>query len=113
VILGGMGPNAIRRVATWGDGWMPIALPPDEVGAARREMDRIARECGRDPRALSISVMIGAPPGLEDPSLDMIPARDVVAAYAAEGADRVVVSLPTLPADDALRHLDRVAAARP
>lgn len=111
VILGGMGPNAIKRVATWGDGWMPIALPPDDVPTARAEIDRLARERGRDPRAISLSVMIGAPPGLETPALDMLPTRDLVQRYAEAGADRLVVSLPTLGAEDAYRHLDRVATA--
>jgi probable F420-dependent oxidoreductase len=111
VILGGMGPNAIRRVAAWGDGWMPIAIPPDGVAEARREIDRVAREHGRDPRRISISVMIGVMPGQETPALDMIPSRDVLAAYADAGAERVVVSLPTLGAEDAYRHLDRLAAA--
>jgi len=111
VILGGMGPNAVRRVATWGDGWMPIALPPDAVASARRDIDRLAREAGRDPARISLTVMIGAPPGLETPALDMLPDRSVLAAYADAGADRVVVSLPTLQRDEALRHLDVVAAS--
>ena len=111
VILGGMGPNAVRRVATWGDGWMPIALPPDGVANARRDIDRLAREAGRDPARISLTVMIGAPPGLETPALDMLPDRSVLAAYADAGADRVVVSLPTLQRDEALRHLDVVAAS--
>jgi len=109
VILGGMGPNAVRRVATWGDGWMPIALPPDAVSNARRDIDRLAREAGRDPARISLTVMIGAPPGLETPALDMLPDRSVLAAYADAGADRVVVSLPTLQRDEMLRHLDAVA----
>src|SRR5262245_48899182 len=112
VILGGMGPNVLQRVASWGDGWMPIGLPPDGVTDARRRLDAFARERGRDPRALSITVMTGAPPGLENPALDMLPERALLAEYAARGTDRVVVSLPTLGADDAYRHLDRVAAAR-
>ena len=110
VILGGMGPNAVRRVATWGDGWMPIALPPDAVASARRDIDRLAREAGRDPGRISLTVMIGAPPGLETPALDMLPDRAVLAAYADAGADRVVVSLPTLGRDGALQHLDALAA---
>jgi alkanesulfonate monooxygenase SsuD/methylene tetrahydromethanopterin reductase-like flavin-dependent oxidoreductase (luciferase family) len=113
VIIGGMGPNVVKRVATWGDGWMPIAMPPDDVGGARREIARIAGEQGRDARAISITVMIGAPPGLEVPTLDMLPSRDLLARYAEAGADRVVVSLPTLAGDEARRHLDRVAAASP
>jgi len=112
VILGGMGPNAVGRVAAWGDGWMPIALPPDDLAAARREIDRLARDAGRDPARISLTVMIGAPPGLETPALDMLPDRAIAAAYADARADRVVVSLPTLGRDEALRHLDRVAQVR-
>jgi probable F420-dependent oxidoreductase len=111
VLVGGGGPNVLRRVATWGDGWMPIAVSPDSVREARAELDRLATERGRDPRRLTISVMIGAPPGLEEPMLDMMPSRDVLAAYAEAGADRAIVSVPTLPADGTLAHLDRVAAA--
>lgn len=112
VILGGTGPNAIQRVATWGDGWMPIGIPPDDVKTARRDIDRLAREAGRDPARISLTVMIGAPPGMETPSLDMLPGPEIAAGYADAGADRIVVSLPTLGRDDALRHLDRVAEAR-
>ncbi len=55
--------------------------------------------------------MIGAPPGMEAPMLDALPSREVLAAYRDAGADRVVVSLPTLGAEEAYRHLDRVAGA--
>jgi probable F420-dependent oxidoreductase len=54
VILGGMGPIAVRRVAAWGDGWMPIAMPPDAVASARREIDRLAGDHGRDARGLDL-----------------------------------------------------------
>jgi len=113
VIIGGAGPNVLKRVATWGDGWMPIALPPDGVREARAELGRLAHQQGRDGAELTITVMTGAPPGGDTPALDMVPSRDLLAAYADAGADRVVVSLPTLRADDARAHLDRVAAARP
>jgi len=111
VIIGGMGPNVIKRVAAWGDGWMPIAVPADDLRAGRREIERLAADKGRDPRGLSFSVMIGAVPGLEEPMLDMMPGRDLIAAYADAGADRVVVSVPTLGRDDTFRHLDRIAAS--
>ena len=57
--------------------------------------------------------MIGAPPGIEVPALDMLPARELLQQYAEQGADRVVVSLPTLGAEDTYRHLDRLVGARP
>jgi probable F420-dependent oxidoreductase len=112
IIIGGSGPNVLRRVATWGDGWMPIGLPPHGIADARRELDRLARESGRDAGRLSISVGTGALPGMSTPALDMMPGRDVITAYASAGADRVLVSVPTLGADDTARHLDRIAAAR-
>ncbi len=113
VIIGNMGPNAMARVAAWGDGWMPIAMPPDDVPGARREIDRLARERGRDPKRISLTVMIGPPPGMETPLLDMLPTRELLQQYRDAGADRVVVSTPTLGAADAVRHLDRIAAAKP
>jgi probable F420-dependent oxidoreductase len=111
VILGGMGPNVRKRVAEWGDGWMPIGLPPADLATARAEIAELARAKGRDPKRITFTVMIGALPGMEEPALDMLPGKDVLAAYGAAGADRVVVSVPTLGRDGTLAHLDRVAAA--
>jgi len=113
VIVGGMGPNVLKRVASWGDGWMPIGLPPGDVAAKRGEIDRLARDAGRDPSKITLTVMIGAPPGMEEEALAMLPGPDVVAAYRDAGADRLVVSIPTLPADGTLVHLDRIARAMP
>jgi alkanesulfonate monooxygenase SsuD/methylene tetrahydromethanopterin reductase-like flavin-dependent oxidoreductase (luciferase family) len=112
VIIGGMGPNVLRRVATWGDGWMPIGLPPDDVAKSRAEIGRLARAAGRDGK-MTITVMIGAPPGMEETALDMLPSTEMLAAYRDAGADRVVVSIPTLPKDATLAHLDRIARAMP
>jgi alkanesulfonate monooxygenase SsuD/methylene tetrahydromethanopterin reductase-like flavin-dependent oxidoreductase (luciferase family) len=111
VVIGGMGPNVKKRVAAWGDGWMPIGLPPEKVAKARAEIAELAREQGRDPKGITITVMTGAPPGLEQPMLELMPAADVYAAYAAAGAERVVISVPTLGRDETLRHLDAVASA--
>jgi probable F420-dependent oxidoreductase len=113
VIIGGMGPNVLKRVAAWGDGWMPIGLPPDGITTARKDIDRLARDAGRDPSKITLTVMIGAPPGMEEPALEMLPGRDVLAAYRDAGTDRLVVSIPTLPADGTLPHLDRIARAMP
>jgi alkanesulfonate monooxygenase SsuD/methylene tetrahydromethanopterin reductase-like flavin-dependent oxidoreductase (luciferase family) len=111
VVIGGMGPNVKKRVAAWGDGWMPIGLPPQKITKARAEIAALARERGRDPEGITLTVMTGAPPGLEQAMLELMPARDVYAAYAEAGTDRVVVSIPTLGRDETLRHLDAVTAA--
>ena len=111
VIIGGMGPNVMKRVAGWGDGWMPIGFPPDAIAKARGEIGRLARDAGRDPSKITITVMIGTPPGMEEAGLDMLPTHDVLSAYRDAGADRVVVSIPTLGRDGTLAHLDRIAGA--
>jgi len=108
---GGTGPNVRKRVAEWGDGWMPIGLSPADLRGAREEIATLARAKGRDPKRLTYTMMIGALPGMEEPALEMLPGKDVLAAYGEAGADRVVVSVPTLGRDGMLAHLDRVAAA--
>jgi len=111
VILGGMGPGVKKRVAAYGDGWMPIGTPPAALAKAKGEIAELARAQGRNPDALTYTVMTGAPPGLEEPMVEMMPAADVYASYADIGTDRVVISLPTVGRDEALRHLDAVAKA--
>ena len=112
VLVGGMGPNALKRVALWGDGWAPIGVSPDTLRESRAEIRKLAREAGRDPDKLSFTVMTGAPPGMEESFLDLMPSREMAAAYHEAGADRLVISVPTLDRDGTLRHLDRIAAAR-
>lgn len=111
VIIGGMGPGVKKRVAAWGDGWMPIATSPADLAASKHEIADLARAAGRDPEKLTYSVMTGAPPGLEQVMLEMMPGPDLYAGYADAGADRVVISIPTLGRDETLRHLDAVATA--
>src|SRR5207249_1409518 len=64
VILGGMGLNARKGVAAWGDGWLPIGLPPDDLAEARREISRRALERDRHPETISRNGMTRAPRGL-------------------------------------------------
>jgi alkanesulfonate monooxygenase SsuD/methylene tetrahydromethanopterin reductase-like flavin-dependent oxidoreductase (luciferase family) len=50
--IGGSLPASLERVGRYFDGWLPIA--PDAVGWARQwsEVEAIARDAGRDPKAL-------------------------------------------------------------
>lgn len=79
VILGGMAPRVLERVVECADGWLPNRITPAEIERARAELDRRARDAGRDPSTISISVFGQEP----DPAL----AR----AFLDAGADRVVV----------------------
>ncbi len=98
VYLGGMAKNVFQRVVSWGDGWMPNRVTPETVGNGRQELDRLAREAGRDPTSLKVSVF-GQP---ADPEL----IRD----FEAAGADRVMVRLTSgAPEAQALAELEEIA----
>jgi probable F420-dependent oxidoreductase len=56
VILGGGAKNVLQRVVAWGDGWLPNRITPEELGQSRATLDRLAKEAGRDPGAITISV---------------------------------------------------------
>jgi alkanesulfonate monooxygenase SsuD/methylene tetrahydromethanopterin reductase-like flavin-dependent oxidoreductase (luciferase family) len=44
----------IRRVADLGDGWLPLAIPIDDVTATIGRMREAYREKGRDPATLRV-----------------------------------------------------------
>ena len=46
--FGGNNPNAVRRAATYGTGWMPAALPPNQFRERLDTLQRIASEKQRD-----------------------------------------------------------------
>ncbi len=101
VILGGEAKRALKRVVAWGDGWLPRGnfLSVDELAAARKEMDRLASEAGRDPKSLTMTVFRGDPDAASN------------ARYAAAGVDRVLHIVPSLPEAQALAELEALAAA--
>jgi len=79
VILGGGAKNVLQRVVTWGDGWLPNRITPDELRGSRATLDRLAKDAGRDPAAITISVH-GQPAD-----------RDLIRRLIDAGANRVIV----------------------
>ena len=79
IILGGHATRVLHRVVAHADGWLPNRITPAEVETSRGTLDALAKEAGRDPRSITISVY-GQPPD-----------RTVVQALLNAGADRVVV----------------------
>ncbi|MEM7542524.1 MAG: LLM class flavin-dependent oxidoreductase [Pseudomonadota bacterium] len=63
--LGGKAPAALRRVARLADGWLTSAATPDEAGAGKIQIERLAGEFGRIVDAehfgISIPVTLGEP----------------------------------------------------
>ncbi len=79
IIIGGMAKNVLRRIVDHADGWLPNRVTPAEVETSRGLLNDMAKEAGRDPGSITISVY-----GQE-------PKREVVQSYLNAGADRVVV----------------------
>ncbi len=96
VIVGGAWPYAARRSVRYGDGWIPhAALPPhDDVTDFIPEFQKMARDAGRDPTELPVTVW-GAQPDLDQ----FKQRRD-------RGAARIVISLESEPEAEILRQLD-------
>ena len=100
VLLGGDAPRVLERVVAWGDGWLPNRVTPVELREKRATLDRLAREAGRDPAAISISVH-GQPAD-----------RDLIARLHEAGATRVIVRPATSKSEpEMVRELTRIAEA--
>jgi probable F420-dependent oxidoreductase len=98
VILGGHARTVLQRVAAWGDGWLPNRTTPAELRESRATLDRLARDAGRDPSTLSISVY-GQPAD-----------RDLVRRFLDAGATRVVVRPDTVKTEAEMgAQLTRIA----
>jgi probable F420-dependent oxidoreductase len=98
VLLGGGAKNVLQRVASWGDGWLPNRVTPDQLRESRATLDRLAKENGRDPAAISISVH-GQPAD-----------RDLVRRLLDAGATRVIIRPATSKSEpEMVRELTRIA----
>jgi len=97
IIVGGAFPYAARRAIRYGDGWIPRAdrLEQDGVGVVIEKFREMAREAGRDPATLPISIF-------------RVPDEIDRLRFCEEtGVDRVVFSLPAGKEDEILPILDR------
>lgn len=99
VILGGNARNVFRRVARWGDGWMPTAASPEQIAAGRAAIDELAEASGRDPSGIGITVFGQAADG------------DLISQFESAGANRVIVRLGDTTSSQALDEIERIAQA--
>ncbi len=96
ILVGGDGPNTLQRVVRYGDGWMPVSRHEDADFRARiAELNRLAAEAGRGPLPVTSYLAPAKPEVLEE--------------TAKAGVERVVIGLPSAPADKVLSRLDRHA----
>jgi probable F420-dependent oxidoreductase len=102
VIVGGAFPYGARRAIAYGDGWVPHGSRPHygDVGQFLPEFFKMAREAGRDPASLPVT-LFGIPADL-----------DRLRYYRDAGVARVVVSLDSAGAEAVLPRLDAWAALK-
>lgn len=77
--------RTLRRIVTWGDGWLPVMPTPAEVRRVRDELDARCEVVGRDPKELAIHVYV----------MDVTP--ETQEQYEAAGADEIVVGVYNHP----------------
>jgi probable F420-dependent oxidoreductase len=104
VLLGGWHPRVLQRVASWGDGWLPGRITPAAVETGRAQPDALARQAGRDPDALTITVH-GLVRG-------QAPEREICHRYHDAGATRVIIRSPRASTEQEMAEiLERIAEA--
>ena len=93
IYIGGESPAALRRLAAYGDGWLPRGgTPPEEITRVRGWL----AEQGRT----DVPFVVFAA-GTDEEQL---------AGFAEAGVDEITLTLDTLPEDESLRALDALAA---
>ncbi|HEV2300350.1 MAG TPA: LLM class flavin-dependent oxidoreductase, partial [Stellaceae bacterium] len=97
ILVGGAFPYGARRALAYGDGWIPHASRPQygDVVDFMPRWRRMAAEAGRDLATVPLTVWGAAPD------------RGRLERYRDLGVARVVVSLPSAPAEEILPVLDR------
>jgi probable F420-dependent oxidoreductase len=125
VWIGGHTDAAVRRAATLGDGWHPIALRPpgllfpDEYAKRARQIQAWAKDAGREPHAVTLTVRVPmevrskrlAPPAGDRPffqgTTDQVVAD--IRAYAAAGVTHFVFDHTHQDLRALLENLERFA----
>ena len=54
VYMGGSSKYVFKRVVEWGDGWMPVLSPVEDIKAGRQRLNEMAEQAGRDPKEISV-----------------------------------------------------------
>lgn len=106
IFLAGSNRTALARIARRGDGWLPTAVPPAQVGETLAGIRAQAAANGRDPAAISCIFQLGMRSLAEVPAEGRKPytgsVRQIVediAALAEAGVDHVYVTLASASRD--------------
>jgi alkanesulfonate monooxygenase SsuD/methylene tetrahydromethanopterin reductase-like flavin-dependent oxidoreductase (luciferase family) len=113
LVIGGVSRAAIRRAARLGDGWQPLGLAPDALGAEIALLHEEAMVYGRKISQIPVSITLGleAPETRRRYALGRDPAGILknAQAYAKLGVDTLVISANTSDAREAHSTLEMIA----
>ena len=99
IFMGGFGPRTFDRVAEFSDGWIPIGLPPADMGGHIRELLAKAEAAGRNPSEISVTYI----------TRPHVSQKDIETLTEA-GVERIVFSTPVGTRSVVLPALDKHAA---
>jgi probable F420-dependent oxidoreductase len=93
-------PRALKRVAEWGDGWIPVIQSVDEFADGVKRVKAMAKDNGRDPNGFDFTVF-GVEGQWRSPSQ--------IQEFERLGANRVVLFLVGHDLDSILREMEDLA----
>ena len=97
VLLGGNAKNVLKRVAKWGDGWLPIRLSPEDIVKAQQELLKLCDTEDRDPSTIQIT-MHSLPPD-----------KELISKFEEIGVDRVLVGVASATQEEIFKELEVIA----
>ena len=95
--------RALRRVAEWADGWLPVVQSVEEFADGVKRIKAIASEIGRDPTTLDFTVFAGDNQWKSKADLE---------AFERAGANRVVLWLHSQDLHAILSEIEELAQLR-
>jgi probable F420-dependent oxidoreductase len=118
IYVGGNTPAALRRAGALADGWLGMELWVEEIAEIRTALERAAKEAGRDPSDIALSLRRGVKPPFE--ISDFLPERrsitgaprevaDELLRYREEGVSTMILDLAMLP-PEAIQTMEWLAA---
>jgi alkanesulfonate monooxygenase SsuD/methylene tetrahydromethanopterin reductase-like flavin-dependent oxidoreductase (luciferase family) len=102
LVIGGESPAALRRVARLGDGWFAVGRKPEQLAADIATVRRLAKEFGRDPERIEISLFWTHPQE----------GAEAVRRYASMGIARLIVPWMMIDKSDPLVAAEKLAEIR-
>ena len=102
VLLGAINnPRSLKRVAEWGDGWVPLVQSVEEFQEGVQQITSFCKDINRDPSEIDFTVFgIG----------DQWKSKEEIERLSAAGANRVVLWLNGVDTDELKSELDSLAS---